>query len=147
MKRLAIGLIICVGALQLSAAEAEWLTNLPKAQARAKAENKIVLMEFTGSDWCPPCMKMHKEVFTDPAFIDYAKENLVLVEVDFPRKKKQSDELKKSNEALEKKYSVEGYPTVIVLDKEGKKISELVGYQPGGPKAFVASLEKIKKKA
>ena len=147
MKRITIGLIVCVAALQLSAAEAEWLTDLPKAQAKAKAENKIVLMEFTGSDWCPPCMKMHNEVFTTPEFIAYAKANLVLVEVDFPRKKKQSAELKKANEALEKKYDVEGYPTVIVLDKEGKKASELVGYQPGGPKAFVATLEKIKKKA
>ena len=92
-------------------------------------------------------MKMHKEVFSDPVFIDYAKANLVLVEVDFPRKKKQSAELIKANEALEKKYSVEGYPTVILLDKDGKKLSEMVGYQAGGPKTFVASLEKIKKKA
>lgn len=138
---------MCFAALQLSAAEAEWLTDLPKAQAKAKAENKIVLLEFTGSDWCPPCIKMHNEVFTTPEFIAYAKANLVLVEVDFPRKKKQSAELIKANAALQQKYGIEGYPTVIVLNKEGKKIGEIGSYQPGGPKPFIASLEKIKKKA
>ena len=146
MKKTLVGLSVCFAALAIVAAEAQWLTDLSRAQAKAKTENKIVLMEFTGSDWCPPCMKMHKEVFTDAAFVAYAKMNLVLVEVDFPRKKKQSEELKKANEALETKFKIEGYPTVILLDKAGKKLSEMVGYQPGGAKAFIAALEKAKKK-
>ena len=88
---------------------------------------------------------MHKEVFSKPAFADYAKKNLVLVEVDFPRDKEQSAELKKANTALQEKYKVEGYPTIIVLNSAGKKVGEL-GYQKGGPKPFIDELEKLKKK-
>ena len=146
MKKIAIGLLMCVAALQLSAAEGQWRTDLPKAQAQAKAEKKLVMLDFTGSDWCGWCIKLHKEVFSQKEFIDYAKANLVLVEVDFPNKKKQAEELKKANNALQKKYGIEGYPTIIVLDGDGKKIGQL-GYQKGGPKAFIESLEKIKKKA
>ena len=87
---------------------------------------------------------MHKEVFSTPEFAEYAKKNLVLVEVDFPRKKQQSAALKKANESLGAKYSIEGYPTIIVLNGEGKKVGQL-GYMKGGPKAFIAELEKLKK--
>ncbi len=146
MKKIAIGLLICVAALQLSAAEGQWQTDLPKAQAQAKAEKKLVMLDFTGSDWCGWCIKLHREVFSQKEFIDYAKANLVLVEVDFPNKKKQAEELKRANNALQKKYGIEGYPTIIVLDGDGKKIGQL-GYQKGGPRAFIESLEKIKKKA
>ena len=145
MKKIAIGLLTCVAALQLNAAELEWLTDAPKAQAKAKSENKVVMLDFTGSDWCRWCIKLNKDVFSKQEFIDYAKKNLVLVEVDFPRKKKQSAELIKANAALEKKYGIEGYPTIIVLDKEGKKIGEL-GYE-SSPKTFIEKLEKAKKKA
>lgn len=146
MKKIAIGLLVCWAALQASAADGEWLTDLSKAQAKAKAEKKLVLMDFTGSDWCGWCIRLNKEVFSQPEFIDYAKKNLVLLEVDFPNKKPQTEELKKANEALSKKYKIKGYPTIIVLDGDGKQIGKL-DYQPGGPKAFIASLEKLKKKA
>ena len=126
------------------AGDASWQTDLPKAQAQAAKEKKMVLLDFTGSDWCGWCIKLNKEVFSQPAFIEYAKTNLVLVEVDFPQRKKLSSEQKKANDALAKKYKIEGYPTIIVLNSEGAKIGEL-GYQPGGPKAFIASLEKLKK--
>jgi len=144
MKKIAIGLLAILALLRINAAEAEWVTDLPKAQARAKEEKKLVLLDFTGSDWCGWCIKLHKEVFSQAQFTEYAKKNLVLVEVDFPNKKKQSAELKKANAALQKKYDIKGYPTIIVLDGEGKKVGEL-GYQPGGPKAFIAELEKLKK--
>ncbi len=135
------------GALaQAARAEANWLTDVPKAQAQAKAENKMVMLDFTGSDWCGWCIKLHKEVFSQPEFVEYAKKNLVLVEVDFPRKKELSAAQKQANNALAAKYKIEGYPTIIVLNKEGKKVGEL-GYQPGGPKAFIANLEKLKSKA
>lgn len=146
MKKIAIGLLAVLALLRVSAAEGEWLTDLPKAQAKAKAEKKLVMLDFTGSDWCGWCIKLHKEVFSQAEFTEYAKKNLVLVEVDFPNKKKQSAELKKANAALQKKYKIEGYPTIIVLDGEGKKIGEL-GYMKGGPKAFIAELEKLKKTA
>jgi thioredoxin-related protein len=145
MRKIAVGVLVCAALLQAAAAELNWQTDLPKAQAKAKTENKLVMLDFTGSDWCPWCIKLHKEVFSQPEFADYAKKNLVLVEVDFPRGKPQTAELKKANAALQDKYKVEGYPTIIVLNGDGQKVGEL-GYQPGGPKAFIAELDKLKKK-
>ena len=144
MKKFLVGLIMGLGLLRAGADQAVWETDFPKAQAAAKAASKSVLLDFTGSDWCGWCIKLKSEVFSKPAFAEYAKKNLVLVEVDFPRKKKLSAAQKKANDALSAKYKIEGYPTVIVLDSEGKKVGEL-GYQPGGPEAFIASLEKLKK--
>ena len=144
MKKITLCLLTCFAVLQLKAAELPWMTDLPKAQAEAKAEKKLVMLDFTGSDWCGWCIRLHKEVFSTPEFAEYAKKNLVLVEVDFPRKKQQSAALKKANESLGAKYSIEGYPTIIVLNGEGKKVGQL-GYMKGGPKAFIAELEKLKK--
>ena len=144
MKKIAIGLLACAALLQAGAAE--WMTDLPKAQAKAKAEKKLVMLDFTGSDWCGWCIKLHKEVFSKPEFEEYAKKNLVLVEVDFPRGKQQTEELKKANQQLQKKYGIQGYPTIIVLNGEGGKAGEL-GYMPGGPKAFIGKLDELKKKS
>lgn len=138
--------MVCWALVQAGAEELQWMTDLPKAQEKAKAENKLVLMDFTGSDWCPWCIKLNKEVFSQPEFVAYAKKNLVPVEVDFPRNKQQSAEQKEANQKLQEKYKIEGYPTVIVLDSQGKKVGEL-GYEPGGPKAFIAQLEKLKKQS
>ena len=146
MKKIAIGLLAAMALLRVSAVEPDWMTDLPKAQAKAKEEKRMVLLDFTGSDWCSWCIKLHNEVFSKPEFAEYARKNLVLVEVDFPRKKKLSAEQKKANDALQQKYRIDGYPTIIVLNGEGKKIGEL-GYMPGGPKAFLAELEKVKGKA
>ena len=139
MKKIAIGLMACWALAQAGAAE--WLTDLPKAQAKAKAEKKLVMLDFTGSDWCGWCIKLHKEVFSKPEFEEYAKKNLVLVEVDFPRGKQQTEELKKANQKLQEKYGIEGYPTLILLNGEGAKVAQS-GYVQGGPKAFIADLEK-----
>jgi protein disulfide-isomerase len=140
-----LAVLISVAAFNLQADPATWLTDAKKAQEQAKKENKLVLLDFTGSDWCGWCIKLNKEVFSQPEFAQYAKTNLVLVEVDFPRKKRQSPELKKANEALSDKYGIEGYPTIIVLNGDGKKVGNL-GYIPGGPKAFIAKLEGMKRK-
>ena len=144
MKKIALGLLMCGMLLRAGAEESNWTTDVPKAQAAAKAEQKLVMMDFTGSDWCGWCIKLHKEVFSKPEFAEYAKKNLVLVEVDFPRAKKQTDDLKKANQELQRKYSIEGYPTIIVLNGDGKQVGQL-GYMQGGPKAFIAELEKLKK--
>src|SRR5213593_3012649 len=106
MKKIAIGLFACLALLQVGAEELNWLTDLPKAQAQAKKENKLVMLDFTGSDWCGWCIKLNKEVFSKSEFAEYAKKNLVLVEVDFPRRKAQSADQKKANEALQGKYNV-----------------------------------------
>ena len=144
MKKIAMGMLLCSLIASAGAAELKWETDVAVAQAKAKAENKLVMMDFTGSDWCGWCIKLNKEVFSTPEFMTYAQKNVVPVEIDFPRSKPQSAQLKKANEALQGKYKVEGYPTIIVLDSNGKKVGEL-GYQPGGPKPFIAELEKLKK--
>lgn len=145
MKKMTIGLLLCWAALQSMAGEkSEWLTSVPAAQTKAKAEHKLVLLDFTGSDWCIWCKRLNAEIFSKPEFAEYAAKNLVLVELDFPHAKPQSEDVKKANAALAAKYKIEGYPTVIVLDGDGKKVGEL-GYQEGGPKPFIAELEKLKK--
>src|SRR5688572_21634910 len=128
MKSIALGLLLGFAAAQGFAGEGDWLTDLAKAQEKAKAEKKMVLVDFTGSDWCPPCKALHKNVLTSEEFKNFAKDNLVLVEIDFPRNKPQTPEQKSSNKELAKKYKVEGYPTVIVFDSAGKQLSKKVGY-------------------
>jgi protein disulfide-isomerase len=145
MKKITIALMACwTLLLTVSAEQLQWQTDAAKAQAQAKKENKLVMLDFTGSDWCGWCIKLNKEVFSTPEFAEYAKKNLVAVEVDFPRKKQQAPEQKKANQELQQKYQIKGYPTIIVLNGDGKKVGEL-GYQPGGPKPFIEQLEKLKK--
>ena len=145
MKSIALGLLLGFVATQVFAGEGEWLTDLAKAQEKAKAEKKMVLVDFTGSDWCPPCKALHSNVLTSEEFSKFAKDNLVLVEIDFPNKKPQSADLKKANKELAKKYDVKGYPTVIVFDSQGKELSKKVGYDKSTTaKDYVAELKKLK---
>jgi len=97
-----------------------WTTDLDKALEKAKAEKKSVLVEFTGSDWCPPCIAMRKNVFSKKEFIDAAAKKFVLVELDFP---KGDQAVADKNEPMAKKYNIEGFPTVILLTPEGKEIT------------------------
>ena len=147
MRKTLFTLFTGLALLSASAADDGWLTDFAKAQAKAKAEKKLVLLDFTGSDWCPPCKALHKNVLTSAEFEKYAKENLVLVEVDFPQHKSQPDALKKANAELAKKYGIEGYPTIIVLNAEGKQVFKEVGYGGTDAKTYLAKLEKeVKKK-
>ena len=130
---------------QATAADGEWLTDFNKAKEKAKAEKKMVLMDFTGSDWCPPCKALHKNVLSSAEFVEYAKKNLILVEVDFPTAKKQTAELKKANSELAKKFGIDGYPTIVVLDSNGKELSKNSGYGGEKPKEFIAKIEALKK--
>jgi protein disulfide-isomerase len=99
----------------------------------------MVMLNFTGSDWCGWCIKLDKEVFSTDEFKKFAKEKLVLVTVDFPRRKEISAEQRKANQELGAKYKIQGYPTLIVLDGEGKQLGQL-GYEKGSK----AWLEKFK---
>ena len=146
MKTIVRALLLSFIALRLAAAEGEWLIDLAKAQAQAKTEKKMVFMDFTGSDWCPPCKALHKNVLSSSEFLNYAKENLVLLVVDFPRSKPQSEALRTANEELAKKFAVDSYPTIIVLDASGKKLSKESGYDGSNAKEFVANLKKLKVK-
>ena len=119
----------------------DWLTDYTKALEQAKTEGKQVLMDFTGSDWCGWCMKLDREVFAIKEFQDYADKNLVLLMIDFPRKKSLPDAEKAQNEKLSNQFKIEGFPTIVVLNPDGSKAGEL-GYTPGGPAAFLAELQK-----
>ncbi len=130
------------GALAASA-ELNWLTDFAAAKSKAKSDHKLVLLDFTGSDWCGWCKLLKAEVFSQPQFQEYAAKNLVLVELDFPRSKPQTDAIKKQNSELADQYQIEGFPTLVVLDAEGKSVGKL-GYMEGGPKAFIAALEKLR---
>ena len=146
MKNLLIALLVAGAFSKLCAAEAEWMTDLRAALAKAKAEKKMVLLDFTGSDWCGWCIKFNQEVLSQSAFTDYAAKNLVLVEVDFPRKKQLGAKLKKANDALQDKYKIDGFPTLVALNSRGKEVGRQDGYLAGGPAAFIAKLEEFKKK-
>ena len=124
-----------------SAAKDGWLDDIEKAKEQAKQGGNRILLDFTGSDWCGWCKKLDAEVFSQQEFRDYAAKKLVLVEVDFPNKKKQSDAVKQQNEDLQKRYNVEGYPTFVLVDGDGKELGRHVGYLKGGPKAFVQKIE------
>jgi thioredoxin-related protein len=145
MNKLIFSLTAALLAGPLAAlAEEKWSTDLPASQAAAKKDKKLVLVNFTGSDWCGWCKKLQAEVFTTKEFDTYAKDKLVLVEIDFPNQKKQSAELKKANSALQEKYKAQGFPTIVVLNGEGKEVWRQVGYMPGGPKAWIAKLDSLK---
>ena len=145
MKKLIILIIAICPVFALNAADSVWLTDMPKALAQAKQEKKMVLVDFTGSDWCGWCIKFKKEVLSTPEFAEYAKKNLVLVELDFPHAKAQDDKLKAANMALKEKYGVQGFPTLLLLKNSGGEAWRQVGYMEGGPKAFIAALGQAKK--
>lgn len=120
-----------------------WTDDVDKAMKYAAASKRQILMDFSGSDWCGWCIKLHNEVFVKDAFKAYADKNLVLVEVDFPRGKEQSAEMKARNSKLATKYGVRGFPTVIVLDPTTGKELGRTGYVKGGPEAFITAVKKI----
>ena len=128
----------------VAAAKAGWLTSYELAQKEAQAKNRLLLMDFTGSDWCGWCIMLDKEVFSKPEFKEYASKNLVLLELDFPRRKQMPPETTAQNERLLMKYGIQGFPTVVVFDSSGKPLGAL-GYTAGGPQAFIEELERLRK--
>jgi len=131
-------------ALSPARADLNWLTNFQKAQEEARASNKLLLINFTGSDWCPWCIRLEREVFSKPEFAIYARENLVLLMADFPRAKALTREVRQQNSQLAERFRIQGFPTIVVLNGEGKAVGELF-YVPGGPAAFIAELKKLPK--
>jgi len=137
-------LLVCVMSVgSVFASGKEWLTDFEAAKKEAVKKNLPILVNFSGSDWCRWCIKLDEEVFSKKAFKDYVKDNFVLLLLDFPRMSKQSDKLKKQNDKLAKKYKIPGFPTVLILDKEGKVLNAST-YMPGGPEVYIEHLKKIK---
>jgi thioredoxin-related protein len=114
-----------------------WLTDFAAAKQRAANENKKMLLDFTGSDWCYFCKKLDAEVLSTPAFKDFAKD-YVLVRVDFPRSHELPPDLKNQNKALAQQYRIDGFPTLVELSSSGQEITRQSGYHPGsGPQAYI----------
>jgi thioredoxin-related protein len=124
--------------------EAAWQTNFQAAQAKAKAQKKILLVAFTGSDWCPWCKKLKAEVFDKQPFASAAHKRFVLVQIDFPHEKKLPNELKEQNGKLAKKYKINTFPSVLLLKPDGELIAH-TGYSPGGAENYNKKLAGLMK--
>jgi protein disulfide-isomerase len=123
------------------ASEFSWGTDLPAALNQARSENKMVLLDFTGSDWCGWCIKFDKDVLSTDKFTGYAKSKLVLVKLDFPSHKKQDAALKQANQELKTRFGINGFPTFVLLNSSGRELGRQTGYLKGGPDAFIAKLD------
>lgn len=143
MKKLILSLLL-LATVTAPAAEPVWLTDLDAAKAQGIKENKTVLVDFTGSDWCPPCKSLHKVVFASPEFAEAAS-RYVLVELDFPRNKPQTPELKAKNREWQQKYAVNSFPTILLLDaKSGDVFGRVAGFGGQTAKEYLAKLDTYK---
>lgn len=136
-------LILLVALTGWTSHAADWLTNFKAAQQQAAKENKTILLDFTGSDWCPYCKNLKAKVLDSPEFAKFAQEKLVLVEVDFPRKKPLEAKQQKANDKLMDKYKVEIYPTLVLTDAKGKKQGEIAGYDDASAEKYLEKLNEI----
>jgi thioredoxin-related protein len=149
MKKIAITLFLILGSLTIQAQELTWQTDINKAMEISKKSKKPLFLFFTGSDWCGWCIRLQKEVFKTPEFEKWAKKNVVLVELDFPRRTAQDPAIQKQNAELQQTFAVQGYPTVWFVNaskKDGKINLEKLGssgYLAGGPTAWLANADQI----
>lgn len=149
MKKIILILFLVFGTLNTQAQELTWHTDMNKASEIAIKTKKPILLFFTGSDWCGWCIRLQKEVFTLPEFAKWAKDNVVLVELDFPRRKQLAPEVAQQNNELQQMFGVRGYPTVwfVKLTTVDKKVSldrlGSTGYVAGGPEAWLAGANQI----
>ena len=122
----------------------DWLTNFDEAKRTALQEHKLILLNFSGSDWCGPCIKMKKEVFENDSFRQLAQEKLVLLRADFPRQKKNQLplDLVAHNEKLADKYNPDGkFPLTLLLDADGKVVKQWDGYAFASQDKFITDLK------
>lgn len=157
LLRLVIGLALTLGAAQLTAAttssepspspakerlKALWVTDHAGAMLRAREEGRPVLVNFTGSDWCVWCHRIEDQILATEHFLEYAEDHLILLYLDFPRRTALPAALTAQNTRLREQFGVQGYPTLILLDPEGRELGRL-GYMAGGPKTFVRELKRL----
>jgi thioredoxin-related protein len=120
-----------------------WVTDWEAAKKQAAKENKDLLLDFTGSDWCGWCIRLHNEVFSQPAFKNEAPKKFVLVELDFPRSTRLDPKTKAQNEKLQVEFGVEGFPTIFLADSQGRVYAR-TGYQPGGAASYLQHLDTLR---
>jgi thioredoxin-related protein len=153
MKKIILIAFFFVGLSVSQAQELKWYTNVKEAATVSKKEKKPLMLFFTGSDWCGWCIRLQKEVLKTPEFSKWAKKNVVLVELDFPRRTPQDSITKRQNNELQQAFGIQGYPTVYfanaTVNKEGKVNFEglgSTGYVAGGPAAWLAVADPFVKK-
>ncbi|WP_367773276.1 thioredoxin family protein [Flavobacterium sp. WC2421] len=152
MKNIYLIAVFFIGIVATQAQDLKWHTDVKEAIAIGNKEHKPLLLFFTGSDWCGWCIRLQKEVLLTPEFAKWAKENVVLVELDYPRRTPQTPEIKKQNNDLQQAFAIQGFPTIHFangIDKDGKVNFEglgSTGYVPGGPTAWLAVADGIIKK-
>ncbi len=146
MKKLLITLLgILTMSSSILAAEG-WITDYTQGVEEAKKSNKNMMVLFTGSDWCIWCKRLHSEILVKDEFTNFAKDNLILVELDFPAKNKPSQEVQDQRKALAQKYEIRGYPTLVLLTPEEKEFGRM-GYMKEGAEAFVQHYKELAQKA
>lgn len=151
MKRIVITLVLILGVLSIQAQELKWETNIDKAMEVSNKTKKPMLLFFTGSDWCGWCIRLQNEVLKTPEFAKWANENVVLVELDFPRRTPQDPAIQQQNQGLAQAFQIGGYPTIWIVNgtkKDGKVNFEQLGktgYVAGGPKAWIEGANQILK--
>ena len=152
MKKIVFTLLLVLGSMTIEAQELTWHTDINKAMEVSKKTKKPLFLFFTGSDWCGWCIRLQKEVFRTPEFTKWANENVVLVELDYPRKTPQTPEIVKQNQELQQAFAVQGYPKIWFVNatkKDGKVNFEKLGesgYMAGGPSVWINSANEIIKK-
>jgi len=137
--------LVMVLLLPLSLLAQDWRTNWDDAKSEAEKENKKLILVFSGSDWCIPCIKLEKEVWENSTFNEYAKDNYVLFRADFPKRKKNKlDNItQKRNDMLAAEYNPKGYfPFVVIMDSQGN-VRGLLGYEKKSPKDYITRINQF----
>lgn len=137
--------IICLLATSILSAQ-DWKTSLEEAKSEASKESKNIILVFSGSDWCAPCIKLEKSIWQSEEFKNASDENWILVKADFPKKKANAllEEQQKENNKLAEKYNPEGsFPKVVILNYEGKVLG-IMGYEKITPEQYVSKLKSFK---
>jgi thioredoxin-related protein len=144
MKKAAILIALCLSAMTGLRAQ-DWQTDFAKAKEMAAADDKPIILVFQGSDWCAPCMKLDREIWSTDSFKEYAEQNYVMLKADFPKRKANalSEEQTKANEALAEQYNQNGiFPLVVVMDSTGKVLGE-TGYKKVTPELYIKTLNEF----
>jgi thioredoxin-related protein len=115
--------------------------DLPGALSQARSEHKMVMLDFTGSDWCPWRIKFDRDILSTDQIANYATAKLALVKLDFPHSMPQNDNLKRANAELKRRFQVDGFPTYVLLNANGNELGRQVGYLNGGPSVLIAELD------
>lgn len=153
MKNLLLIIFITASTFTFSQEKAKWYIDFEKAAQISLQTGKPILADFTGSDWCGWCIKLKKEVFNTPLFRDWADQNVILLELDYPRRKQQDEKIKKQNRELQQIFQVRGYPTIHIFNIKMNKENQLeivqlgkTGYVAGGPTPWINQANSILKK-